>query len=253
MGKQIICTSCGAEFDNDMAKCPYCGTMNYEGAEKEYLEKLEDVREDLDDLNEVPLEETKKEFKKQGKLIRNVLIVAAVIGLLLFGWSTMLDKAYERDSKADFLWKSENFPVMDELYEAGEYEKLAEFYRQAQEEDKPVFEWDHYKFMDTYLSVEDFYSDLEVMERQDLRNGTYASILWNQWHLLGLSKSTELTEEEKAYFKDAFTQAEMHLQQDWGFDEKTYREFYEKAVKTGGYVGFDNCEKYIKKWKKGVK
>ena len=72
MGKRIICSSCGAEFDNDMAKCPYCGTMNYEGAEKEYLEKLEDVREDLDDLNEVPLEETKKEFKKQGRLIRKV-------------------------------------------------------------------------------------------------------------------------------------------------------------------------------------
>ena len=108
MGKQIICSSCGAEFDNDMAKCPYCGTMNYEGAEKEYLEKLEDVREDLDDLNEVPLEETKDELKKQGRLIRKVLMVAIIIGFILFGWIMLSEKAYERDEKADFLWKSEN-------------------------------------------------------------------------------------------------------------------------------------------------
>ena len=139
MGKQIICSSCGAEFDNDMAKCPYCGTMNYEGAEKEYLEKLEDVREDLDDLNEVPLEETKDELKKQGRLIRKVLMVAIIIGFILFGWIMLSEKAYERDEKADFLWKSENFPVMNELYEAGKYEELADFYRQAQEEDKPVY------------------------------------------------------------------------------------------------------------------
>lgn len=52
MTKQVICNSCRAQFDNDEPKCPYYGTMNYDGAEKEYLEKLEDVREDMEEAYE---------------------------------------------------------------------------------------------------------------------------------------------------------------------------------------------------------
>ena len=94
---------------------------------------------------------------------------------------------------------------------------------------------------------------MELIKSESLSNGMYAAILWNQWRLLGFSKNTELTGEEKEYFKEAFTQVEMHLQQDWGFDEETYQEFYKKAVDSNGYVSFDSCEKYIKKWKKGEK
>ena len=47
MAKLIVCNSCGAQYGSDHSTCPYCGTMNYEGAEKAYFEKLEDIREDV--------------------------------------------------------------------------------------------------------------------------------------------------------------------------------------------------------------
>ena len=31
--KKIICSSCGAEFEDTLPKCPYCGSLNYKGAE----------------------------------------------------------------------------------------------------------------------------------------------------------------------------------------------------------------------------
>ena len=101
MVKKVICDSCGAEFSNDEPKCPYCGTMNYDGAEKEYFEKLENVRSDMEDLKTVSAEETKKEFKKQGSFIKKVLVVALIIGLLLVGMHILSELSYERDEKEE--------------------------------------------------------------------------------------------------------------------------------------------------------
>ena len=61
MKKLIHCKSCGAEFEENLAKCPYCGTLNYKGAEQEYLNKLKNIQEDMEDLQEVPEDEVKKE------------------------------------------------------------------------------------------------------------------------------------------------------------------------------------------------
>ena len=43
----IICPNCGAEIENDVTKCPYCGYINVEGAEKKYFDELDDIKEDL--------------------------------------------------------------------------------------------------------------------------------------------------------------------------------------------------------------
>ena len=48
--KKIICSSCGAEFEDTLPKCPYCGSLNYKGAEAEYLGKLESMRQDMQQL-----------------------------------------------------------------------------------------------------------------------------------------------------------------------------------------------------------
>lgn len=254
MAKLIICNSCGAEFSNDEPKCPYCGTMNYEGAEKEYFEKLEDIREDVEELNAVPMQEAKKELKKQGKFIKKIFFVVvalvAIFGLIIY----IQEKAYERDNKADYIWQEENFPIMDEMYKSGEYEELAEFFQLAWEEDRPVYNWEHYTFVDAYMEVEEFYSDLEYMEStEEISDGMYGVILRTQWQVYGYSFSQELTEEEKIYFADAFAAAEQHLKNDWNFDEETYQKFYESITEPYGYVSLDDCDAYIKEWKKGEK
>ena len=66
--KKIICSSCGAEFEDILPKCPYCGSLNYKGAEAEYLGKLESMRQDMQQLEQVPEKELKKKLKKKQKL-----------------------------------------------------------------------------------------------------------------------------------------------------------------------------------------
>lgn len=79
MEKIVICGSCGAEFDKNIVKCPYCGSTNIKGAEREYMEKLEDVREDMGELESVPLEELQDTVKRQGRFLKKVIITILAI------------------------------------------------------------------------------------------------------------------------------------------------------------------------------
>lgn len=75
-GKIAKCESCGAEFDAALVRCPYCGTAYEPAAEEEYMDKLEDVREDLSKHTKDADNATKKAFKK--------ILIAAVIVIVIF-------------------------------------------------------------------------------------------------------------------------------------------------------------------------
>ena len=81
--KKIICSSCGAEFEDTLPKCPYCGSLNYKGAEAEYLGKLESMRQDMQQLEQVPEKELKKKLKKKQKCVIKLLILLAALAAIL--------------------------------------------------------------------------------------------------------------------------------------------------------------------------
>jgi len=254
MTKLIICNSCGAQFGSDHSKCPYCGTMNYEGAKKEYFEKLEDIREDVKELNAVPRQETKAELKKQGRFIKKIFFIVVLLAMIFAGFLFVQERSFERDHKADFIWQETNYPIMDKMYEAEEYEELLAFYRQAEEEDKPIYMWEHAEFIRAYDYVQCFYDDEEYLDTvvdDEIEVWRYGLYLWTQWKVYGYQFSGDLTEEEKLYFAEAFLDAEESLKNDWDYDEETYQQFLENvSAPYGSMVTFEECDAYIKKWKK---
>ena len=81
--KKLICRSCGAEYDAALVRCPFCGTAHAPVEEEEYMNKLEDIREDL----HMETERSEKRIKKgMSSTVRAVLLVAIVIIMLLFGF-----------------------------------------------------------------------------------------------------------------------------------------------------------------------
>ncbi|MBQ2896069.1 MAG: hypothetical protein IJE26_05105, partial [Oscillospiraceae bacterium] len=113
---KLICPNCGAECGAALSRCPYCGTLFAEGAEREYMDKLHDIREDMAELAAVPGLGAKSELKRQGRRIRRVALLtalAAALLALLFLWQ---ERRWERDNTADYIWQHENFPHMTELY-----------------------------------------------------------------------------------------------------------------------------------------
>lgn len=257
MAKLIVCNSCGAQYGSDHSACPYCGTMNYEGAEKAYFEKLEDIREDVEGLNAVPMQETKAELKKQGHFIRKIVVIVVLLAMVFAGIFLVQELSFKRDHKADYIWQETNYPIMDEMYAAGEYEELLVFYRQAEEDDTPVYTWQHAEFVRAYDHVQCYYDYEEYLDTvvdDEIEVWRYGLYLWTQWKVYGYQFSGDLTAEEKAYFADAFADAEESLKNDWDYDEETYQEFLEKASTSyGSTVTFEDCDAYIEKWKKESK
>ncbi len=141
---KFVCSSCGAEIDDTMLKCPYCDTMIAAGAEAEYMEKLYDIQEDMEELQEIPLDVVKEEVRHQGRRIGKIMLIVAVIIVAFIALIFWQERKYERDHTADYIWEQENFPVMSELYENQEYEELLEIMENAYEENRSVWNWEYY-------------------------------------------------------------------------------------------------------------
>ena len=78
--KNIICPDCGAEFPDNRDRCPYCGNIYYPAAERAYMDHLNEIRDEVDDLSFIPGKETKREIKKT---IKRLLIAMGIIVLIL--------------------------------------------------------------------------------------------------------------------------------------------------------------------------
>ena len=77
-GYAVRCNGCGAMYDADYSYCPYCGRMNDPAAEREYMEHLEELRQDVEELSVIPGQEAAKDLERA-----------------LCGFNTMMATAYE--------------------------------------------------------------------------------------------------------------------------------------------------------------
>ncbi len=101
--KIIVCSTCAAEYDISLVRCPYCGTAYAPAEENEYMGQLEDIREELEEHKE---DGNKSLRSGLGSVVRIIILVAVVVALLLFGtmWlSGMREKSKAERQKEEFL------------------------------------------------------------------------------------------------------------------------------------------------------
>lgn len=250
--KLMECKSCGAHFDEMLPACPYCGTMSIKGAEAEYMGKLEDIRENMQDLNAVPMEETKKAMKKQTKFV--LIILGVMLGLfllfvlieLIFGY-----KSPERDRQADFIWQQENYPIFDELYEQGKDQELLDKYYEALEEDAPIYTWEHYEYASALSLLADFnYILKKEAEGESLNKYDYTSLLYAGFRVETYEKSTVYTREELERLQPYIAIVREDFSTRWDFTKEELEFFEEAAEKNYGVMPYEVIEDYIKDWMK---
>ena len=169
----IHCPNCGAIFSEQDTRCPYCGYLNPSGAERSYMDKLEKNRKRLDNVDEEAAGQYADEMKRHGKrAFLTVVIIAAVAAVLILGGillGRILSRTGDDSPEAkteEMLWQRENFPRLDALYEEGDYEGLANLYREflMEDADHELWQWEHYdlaSYYDMYLQMKD---DVQYME-----------------------------------------------------------------------------------------
>ena len=97
MEKMIVCASCGAEYDSELVRCPYCGTAYAPAEEKEYMQQLDETRKELEAHKEDGIKSMKKGL---GRVILLTVLAVAVIVLLIIGglWFSKSGES-DRDAK----------------------------------------------------------------------------------------------------------------------------------------------------------
>lgn len=152
----IICSNCGAEIPADAAVCPYCGAINEKGSEKQYMNKLEDIREDVEELSDDAAVSYKAEMKKSTRIfIVTVSVIAAAV-LLLFAFKYIRERMAigvqsDSDLKEQMAWERENFPKLDELYEKKDYKSIIK-YLDDPDHGTAFYDWKHAEFIHRYGS-----------------------------------------------------------------------------------------------------
>ena len=255
MAEKIICDSCGGEFDSGLAKCPYCGTLNPSGAEKEYLGKLEDVHEDLEELKGVPEEEVRQALKRSGSYLKRVIVAVVLLAVVAVGGYYIWERAYDarlsngRSERENYLWEEENFPIMDKLYEQGEYDELVSFMSAAGEEGYVTYNWEHYEFCNQYNRIK--YAQDAIRREEEsgkLSSNGYSLLLHDEWWIRGMEDSDIFTEEEKDILRPLAQPVLEDFERRWSFTEEEYQAMTQELAENHGYVSFDTIDAYIKKW-----
>lgn len=152
----MTCTNCGAEIGETDTACPYCGIMNYPAAEKEYHDKLERIKEDLNQLPSIP----KKAYSRKALLFLIITLSLAFLSMtVVFGIITIQNYKVQKEDEEfdDYInrlqaWEDEIFPKLDTMYEKGQYEALAKYRSQLiMEENEFLFGgWEHGMFIEIY-------------------------------------------------------------------------------------------------------
>lgn len=137
-----ICPNCGAKIDKDVTKCPYCGYINIEGAEKQYFEELGEIKQNLAEVADVPTEELKKGLSKSAKVVITTLVVLAVLGAI---YAVILMIELQNHPKEFLTAEEEAYASayrevageqLEEAYEARDIAALAQIFDKAYSEDR---------------------------------------------------------------------------------------------------------------------
>lgn len=263
----MICPNCGGDFADWAPQCPYCGNMNYQGAEKQYMDQLETLRQDMGELPEASKEHYRKEVggavKKLLLPLTILVLAAAAIAALGVIWERHQEKKYEERYLRAYAWEKENFPRLDQWYEAEEYDKIADFSDQLWEEDSEfqMDDWEHSVF------IIDYYKPYRacLLLRQELEEGKVPS--WDMVAdalpagiFLALYTSEEtlekkademekwgygLTDDEVLKVREYRLAARAILYENMGFSEEEAEELFLDCIDEDGYMRYAPCFDYL--------
>ena len=114
MEQKIRCRTCAAEYDASLVRCPFCGTAYAPAEEKEYMGKLEEVREKL---HRQTVKGDKRIKKGMSTMVRVILAAVVVAVLLLFGilWLSGRSERSRSDQKKEEFLQNQGITTQQEV------------------------------------------------------------------------------------------------------------------------------------------
>lgn len=253
-GEMLRCENCHALIQKDSAQCPYCGALNVSGGEKQYMERLFDLKEDVEGLQSVPVQEYRKGFGSAGRVIKWTLIVLIIVAALAGAVFWVSDRFYgyelsEEDIKAQMRWEKENFPILDAMYAEGDYEGIMEFQGiHCDEDGYSVTNWEHTDFINVYIWYLSCSGDAERIDSGDYDDkDIYWLLLDAMFVLQDRSYAVYSAEEEELI--DGYRQEVKELVSSRLGIQEELEQLYEECCSEdeyGTYFDYDLAKKKVK-------
>lgn len=255
--KTAVCANCGAVFDVSLPKCPYCGTMYEPGAERAYLDKLEDIREDLDELSDVAEETYKKEVGKNAKRIAAIFLAAVAFFLICIGiwyWQQTAERS-AADSKAQIAWARESYPKLDAWYEEGDYDAILEFLEEAGDEGYTAGDWEHFHFINAYDGYRECMERRETLTDRETANANTAQYVLSEIMYLCYVVDEDFYDTKEDWELVCGFREDLRgiLYGELKFTPEEADALYEEATAKDGRFDYEVTNRYAKKiWKRCI-
>ena len=251
----MYCGNCGGEITDKDAYCPYCGVMNVRAAETEYMEKLEDIRENTEKLGDEGGRHTKKEVRRVGRLAVIIFAIVAVLVLGLFVFSWAMDHFFYgngRDARDEAAFKEKYFPKLEELYASGDMDATCDYLNEIGGEDgaEVLQMWPHYKYISYYMDYKIVHAIPGMELDNDFWNLKYDEVLYAGIELIyqaGYFGQKNMSAEETEKVKEYASEAEDIFAEYFSLDKSELDEIYRNCTDEDGYVYYTKIQEWAKK------
>lgn len=266
MEKTVICPNCRANVEIHSDKCPYCGYINESGAEEKYMKKLSDIRDNLDRIDDEAVDSYKGEMKTTTKKIFKILMILVAVLLvftaLFYGMEKLIDATDRHmsatDSVDEIIWQKSYYAQLNEMYENGQYDEVADKLFSDETDGHDIYTWEHYDFISVhrrYTEVRDVY--LKALDENDFDYIAASGMIYDSFYYYyelyrkEYTIKNKLTEEEfeildkNREFILEVVSNRMH------FTDEQMAAFVEKKdVLEDSHLSYTDCKKLGKKyWK----
>ncbi len=237
--KTIKCKNCGASFSDDLAYCPYCGTMNKKGAYGDFRKKFSSIIDSLLGLKD----DVQKSVSHiiLTSLLRSVLIVLVITGLAFVASrfakvNYYNDKKYDQEAYEELEWMDEHIDALNDAYERGDYKAIKSLYY---ENTRAVSGWSLYPSYCIKAEFEDIKSKTRFDYSQlcDMLYFCYFPEYITGRNGMKRIDAAEYEEMREAIYSDLESK---------GYTRDELKDIYKKCSDSYGYINASELKQYVK-------
>lgn len=243
---KIFCTQCGAQIPPGEAVCPYCGSAYAPEAERAYMRRLHQIRNDLDKVGDAGAAESAKETRRLRRRITLVLGIILSLSAILYGAFFFLRQKEEQENRREYLWAAENIPAFDAMFEKGDYDGLADAFLRAQEDGHSLYDWEHYDFCTVYAKIQYIDGTLQMRARGAFPETDAALLLYDELCFRGAPYRSRMPEEDLEILQALFAPYSGGLTEIFRLAGEELNAFDRSLQKSGGYPDYDACRAYVR-------
>lgn len=142
----MICKNCGAEYEDALIECPFCHAENKEEAYRRQRSYVDGYKEKASFLSKLP----DLIVGKTGNAMKGIAVIAIVVFLVILLIAFLGTKIYS----ATAVWRMDRaVEKMEKYYEAGEYEKLEDYYWDVDHVGGAIYE-KYYRTVSVYSDID---------------------------------------------------------------------------------------------------